>query len=702
MKSVVLILILTIFIIPSVNAITTNELKVVLKEVLKLYFENPSNSRLSVPELRDLLISFFETPTGQEVNLNKVGKHSGKLMQEIYDKSKQSKETKIIKEWTLMVFMNGDNDLESAAIGDVNEMEMIGSTDKVNVIVQLDRSPKFDKSNGDWSTTKRFYIEKDNDPNIIRSKELADIGEANMASSSTLYEFLKWAIEQYPSKKTVLILWNHGGGWQSMSNDDTDKPQGMSLPELESALQKFKQDKGMKLTVIAFDMCLMGQIELDVAIAEYASIRIGSQELEPNEGFDYIDMLQKLALKPEMEPEEFAVNVVEGYKSFYEKLRKTSGITLSAVRLDKISNVVDKFQDFSNKINNDMQSSWKAIAKGQGVVETYARDRSDFGAIDLADFADSFKSQSIVSTELNTAAERLIEAVKDSVIASTSGKAHPYSYGIAVYFPIDNQYFDAKYLTESKFSQKTNWGDTVSKFYKTKKSIISKDPEIKIQTQPTTVKSGNSLVIDYTVSGKNLFDVRYLTAWVTKDKIFVLEENFPRINTELGWAIPSLVDGQNNLSLEWKATAVSLTNEKKDVFATMRPYGRVLGFFTLYYTEGVYRSPSTGEQYDVTLVFDYSDSSMVYAWAYVDYGQGVITPVEITPKPDDIFIPYRTFINLLDGNIESFLSEEEAITFSDGLFVKEEPLFDGDFLVYIIAEDLTGKTAEDYVAVVVE
>jgi len=690
--------IIIVILTSSVNAISTNELRIVLKEVLKQYFENPQNSRLNVPELRDLLISFFETSTGQEVNLNKVGKHSGKILQEIYNRSKLTTTT---KEWTIMVFMNGDNNLESAAIGDINEMEMVGSNDNVNVIVQLDRSPKFDNSNENWHSTKRFYVEKDSNP-LITSKELADIGEANMASSSTLYEFLKWTTEQYPAKKNVLILWNHGGGWQSMSNDDTDQPRGMSLPELENALQKFKQDNGKKLSIIAFDMCLMGQIELDVAIAPYASIRIGSQELEPNEGFDYTNMLQKLALKPEIEPEEFAVNVVEGYKSFYEKAGKAGGVTLSAIRLDKISNVVDRFQDFSQKINSDLQFSWEATSRALGVVETYARDRSDFGSIDLSDFADSFKSQSVVSSELNTAAESVIEAVEESVIASTSGKAHPYSRGIAVYFPIDNQYFDAKYMTDSKFSQKTDWGNTISKFYRTKKSVISQGPEIKIQTQPTELKAGNSLVIDYTVAGKHLFDIRYLTAWVTEDKILVLEENFPRINTELGWAIPSLIDGQNNLSLEWKATAISLTNGKQEVFATMRPYGRVLGFFTLYYTEGVYRSPSTGEQYDVTLVFDYSDGTMVYAWAYVDNGQGVISPVEITPKPDDIFIPYRTFINLLEDSIENFPSEEEAMTFSGGLFVKEEPLFDGDFLVYIIAEDLTGKTAEGYVAVVVK
>ncbi|MBC7320702.1 hypothetical protein H5T89_08645, partial [bacterium] len=38
--------------------------------------------------------------------------------------------------WTFMVYINGDNNLEGAAIGDLDEMKTVGSTDKLNIIVQ--------------------------------------------------------------------------------------------------------------------------------------------------------------------------------------------------------------------------------------------------------------------------------------------------------------------------------------------------------------------------------------------------------------------------------------------------------------------------------------------------------------------------------------------------------------------------------------
>ena len=45
-----------------------------------------------------------------------------------------------------MIYMAADNNLESAAIEDLNEMEMIGSTTNSNVwgIVQIDRAPGYD------------------------------------------------------------------------------------------------------------------------------------------------------------------------------------------------------------------------------------------------------------------------------------------------------------------------------------------------------------------------------------------------------------------------------------------------------------------------------------------------------------------------------------------------------------------------------
>ena len=43
------------------------------------------------------------------------------------------------KQWTVMVWMAGDNNLEDAALDDLQELKQVGSTDDVDILVQLDR-----------------------------------------------------------------------------------------------------------------------------------------------------------------------------------------------------------------------------------------------------------------------------------------------------------------------------------------------------------------------------------------------------------------------------------------------------------------------------------------------------------------------------------------------------------------------------------
>src|SRR3989338_7673669 len=43
------------------------------------------------------------------------------------------------KEWTVMVFINGKNDLELAGLYNVNQMEKIGSTKDMNIVVEQGR-----------------------------------------------------------------------------------------------------------------------------------------------------------------------------------------------------------------------------------------------------------------------------------------------------------------------------------------------------------------------------------------------------------------------------------------------------------------------------------------------------------------------------------------------------------------------------------
>jgi hypothetical protein len=60
------------------------------------------------------------------------------------------------KQWTIMVYLAGDNNLDSAGVTDLKEMKEVGSTEQVNVTAQFDRW-------GGTEATKRYYRASENE-----------------------------------------------------------------------------------------------------------------------------------------------------------------------------------------------------------------------------------------------------------------------------------------------------------------------------------------------------------------------------------------------------------------------------------------------------------------------------------------------------------------------------------------------------------
>ena len=63
--------------------------------------------------------------------------------------------------WLVMLYLDADDlILEEDIFFDFNEAELVGSSDKVHIVAQIDRYAGADgyAGGGNWSTTKRYYI----------------------------------------------------------------------------------------------------------------------------------------------------------------------------------------------------------------------------------------------------------------------------------------------------------------------------------------------------------------------------------------------------------------------------------------------------------------------------------------------------------------------------------------------------------------
>ena len=80
-------------------------------------------------------------------------------------------------EWLIMLYVDADdNILERDMMVDLNEVERVGSSDQVHIVAQVDRYKGAFSGMGNWTSTKRFYITKDDDLGKLSSPELADLG----------------------------------------------------------------------------------------------------------------------------------------------------------------------------------------------------------------------------------------------------------------------------------------------------------------------------------------------------------------------------------------------------------------------------------------------------------------------------------------------------------------------------------------------
>jgi hypothetical protein len=381
--------------------------------------------------------------------------------------------------WTFMVYLDGDNNLEAAAIIDMNEMESVGSTSNVNIVVQFDRIPGEDSSNGDWTGTRRYYVTQDSDPNKITSTLVSDLGEVNMADPDVLSGFTEWAITNYPAENYALILWNHGSGWKRPDDahdpirciiyDDTSNGDDLSMQELKGALGDIETATGETIDLLGFDACLMQMVEVAYQVADYSDVMVGSEESEPGDGWPYHTILANLVYDPTISATDLGSDIVLDYISFYGT---TGGETQSASDQAKLSGLITAIDCFAEALNGCLPSDYDEILYARTQSESYIS--ADY--IDLYDFADEVFS-SVSNSTVQAAAADVVNNVSNTIIEEAHGNLHPDSHGFTIYFPVTLAGYGSAY-ENIDFAADTGWDEFLNAFHDCGSSNIVPDAEI--------------------------------------------------------------------------------------------------------------------------------------------------------------------------------------------------------------------------------
>jgi chitodextrinase len=369
-------------------------------------------------------------------------------------KSDTTVQTRSTAKWSVFVYVDGDNNLEKFAIEDVNEMETVGSTPEMNLVIQIDRVNGYDKSNGDWKDTRRYLIKEDNDTAIINSErldntdELPLLGEKNMADPKTLGDFLEWGITEFPAEHYLVVMWDHGRGifrsgggspglFRGFNEDLTSNTQEMKLWELDDVMLKLKKlNGGRNIDIVGFDQCWLGNLETAYELKDSTDFLIASADEEPDKGYNYQPPLSALKENPDMSPAEFARRITEDYIEEYKNKSSYAYMTQATIDLNELNKTfVPLMNDFSDILKKDFYEYQELLFDIRRGLDDYYHPHPD-----LYHFINLIAANSSLSPELRTAADRLIGNYSKVIIAEGHGEDHPNAFGLAVYFPHSKKY----------------------------------------------------------------------------------------------------------------------------------------------------------------------------------------------------------------------------------------------------------------------
>ena len=328
--------------------------------------------------------------------------------------------------------------LPGAASADIDEILEVSLPKNIKIILQTGGS-------GEWVNTKmnpnrqqRFLY----DCNGLT--ELEDQPIQNMANPETLTEFLTFCRDEHPADHTMIIFWNHGAGAFGYGVDDLYGGDVLSLKEMRQAMEQVypTDENNPPFELIGFDACLMGSVEVAENFHGYGKYLVGSEELEPGDGWDYSSWLNQLAQHPEMNGAQLGKAITDSYVEYYAKrsvqlknLDINFKSTLSVVDLNKAHELYDAYGNLAKKALQDTvqyPSIPTELGRAANRSVRYAETAyKDYNTVDLGVFMENIHD--LYPQE----SQKILQLLQETILYTRATSYIRDSQGLSIYYPVD-------------------------------------------------------------------------------------------------------------------------------------------------------------------------------------------------------------------------------------------------------------------------
>lgn len=354
--------------------------------------------------------------------------------------------------WTILGYFDGNHSQDRAPDGgsyvikDLQELEQIGSTDDVQVLVML----------GSFKTDgkcKYYHVKTDS------SEVLLDLDTTDMSDPMTLRDFVSYGTQNYSAEHYMLIINDHGRGWKGICSDTINGDGSwMSLPELSSALAGFGFD------IIWFYTPSMATAEVAYQIKDRAEYMIASQfNCYPDNIMGSTEWLPYLTDNPDINVWRFAWKVTEAIYNAAQEISTAKHVHTVLIHLPKISKVAADISNLGRVLIESTGSFWNEVWDAWEPSHVYKDCDSAF--VHLREFAHQIQSQPNLNSAIRDDAQALEASVNAAELEEFMHPDYPATElgGISIYLPWNQDDFDPTNYDRLDFSE-TNWHSFISVF----------------------------------------------------------------------------------------------------------------------------------------------------------------------------------------------------------------------------------------------
>ncbi len=616
--------------------------------------------------------------------------------------------------WTVLAYIAADNDLEGAALLDLQEMVRGVPANTVDVVALVDRAKEYATTQPDWTDARVLRVTRPSADAPAQIAVLATPGELDMGDPEVLACFVEGARRAFPAPRTALVLWDHGGGW-SQQCLDFDRGgaagiDGLSLVEVREGIEKGLARAGAApFDLLGFDQCLMAQLETALECAGVARVLVASQAVEPGAGWPWDAVLPLFTA--DTPTDDIARRLVAAYAASYQG--KDDATTLAAFDLARAAALRDRVDEVARALEPRLDVAWASIARALFYAESYA-GRDDFRA----------GAQATMSVDLLDAIARIrhglrpfpaedefnafLEAHRAFVLASNVGPRRWLSRGVSVYAPPSPAQMDPAWR-QTTFGKTSAWARLLDGLH----ARVAKDTraprfeDVRVTDERGTTKAtvealaGDQLVA--TLAGDNVVWTHMEDARGTPADAIVTRRGFvfdSQWLTRLGSAaaddvdlmMPVYQDGRTGFRSELQGMRWFVADAEAQGTATVYFDSPAQGAPIRVMAD--YQSPAHAGLQEVEVLFDPASWEAKGLIARTTLPGGRVLRRGVEPHPQGtVWLAHETRKNGVVGRQRGM-----TLTWGKGLrLVLDEDTF-GDHVVTLRAETMAGKAGAAHVA----